>query len=210
MAVAGVRIDTAPGLVLESHLHLMRTAERYTGSYGTSLRLDGLEPGFNDAVRSRAIVIHGATYSRLPAFLNHRCYRSGRSSDEREVNPIFNFPDAVITTHSLDAVLTEVYRIDRSVVSFTHQIVNQGVSHGVAFIRSPDDCDRCRPENLVQFVVHGTSILLFLSEAGLYRESKESDTFNLHLNLGGKFLSPPKGPTLSGNFPLPLNLSPTT
>ena len=32
------------------------------GGNGYSLRLDGLEPGFNDHARDRAIVIHGAPY----------------------------------------------------------------------------------------------------------------------------------------------------
>lgn len=36
--------------------------ETYVGGNGYSLRLDGLEPGFNDRARERAIVIHGAPY----------------------------------------------------------------------------------------------------------------------------------------------------
>ncbi|KAF1688138.1 hypothetical protein B1992_01605 [Pseudoxanthomonas broegbernensis] len=36
--------------------------ESYIGGNGYSLRLDGLEPGFNDRARERAIVIHGAPY----------------------------------------------------------------------------------------------------------------------------------------------------
>jgi hypothetical protein len=36
--------------------------ETYTGHNGYSLRLDGLEPGWNDAARPRSIVIHGASY----------------------------------------------------------------------------------------------------------------------------------------------------
>lgn len=38
------------------------TAETYTGKHGLSLRLDGLEPGFNGAARPRDIVVHGADY----------------------------------------------------------------------------------------------------------------------------------------------------
>ena len=46
----------------QSSLGLYRTAEGYVGKHGYSLRLDGLEPGFNDRARDRAIVIHGAEY----------------------------------------------------------------------------------------------------------------------------------------------------
>lgn len=47
---------------LESSLGLYRTAETYTGGNGYSLRMDGLDPGFNDHARERAIVMHGAWY----------------------------------------------------------------------------------------------------------------------------------------------------
>lgn len=41
---------------------LFQARETYTGSNGYSLRMDGLEPGFNGRARSRAIVMHGAPY----------------------------------------------------------------------------------------------------------------------------------------------------
>jgi hypothetical protein len=47
----------------------MRAAETYYGAHGYSMRLDGLEPGFNDAVRPRAIVVHGADYA-TESFVN--------------------------------------------------------------------------------------------------------------------------------------------
>jgi hypothetical protein len=43
-------------------LGLFVTAETYQGHNGYSLRLDGKDPGFNDHARSRAIVMHGASY----------------------------------------------------------------------------------------------------------------------------------------------------
>lgn len=46
----------------QTSLGLFRTAETYMGSNGYSLRMDGLEPGFNDQARNRAIVMHGAPY----------------------------------------------------------------------------------------------------------------------------------------------------
>lgn len=46
----------------QSSIGLFRTAESYNGKHGYSLRMDGLEPGFNDRARERAIVIHSANY----------------------------------------------------------------------------------------------------------------------------------------------------
>lgn len=47
----------------QSSLGFYLTGETYRGSNGYSLRLDGLEKGFNDNARARAIVIHGAKYA---------------------------------------------------------------------------------------------------------------------------------------------------
>ena len=56
----------------QSSLGLMRTAARYmSGSNGLSLRLDGLEDGINDQVRSRAIVIHSDLYAADRFAENH-------------------------------------------------------------------------------------------------------------------------------------------
>jgi hypothetical protein len=46
----------------QSSLGLFRTADTYTGHNGYSLRMQGLEPGINDAALARAIVVHGAPY----------------------------------------------------------------------------------------------------------------------------------------------------
>ena len=46
----------------ESSIGLFRTADTYVGHNGYSLRLDGLEAGFNGHARERAIVMHGAPY----------------------------------------------------------------------------------------------------------------------------------------------------
>ena len=58
-------------------LGLYRTAETYEGDNGYSLRMDGLDPGFNDNARSRAIVVHGAWY--VDPALAARQGRIGRS-----------------------------------------------------------------------------------------------------------------------------------
>ena len=46
----------------ESSIGLFVARETYVGDNGYSLRLDGLEAGFNGHARARGIVIHGAAY----------------------------------------------------------------------------------------------------------------------------------------------------
>ena len=55
------RFSNAEGSHMSS-LGLFRTTEPYNGGNGYSLRLEGLEPGFNDRALDRAIVMHGAPY----------------------------------------------------------------------------------------------------------------------------------------------------
>jgi hypothetical protein len=61
----------------QSSLGLFVTGDTYVGSNGYSLRLDGLEPGFNGRARDRAIVMHGAPY--VNAALSASQGRIGRS-----------------------------------------------------------------------------------------------------------------------------------
>jgi hypothetical protein len=51
----------------QSSLGLFRTADTYNGHNGYSLRMQGLEPGVNDAAMARAIVMHGAPYVNVQA-----------------------------------------------------------------------------------------------------------------------------------------------
>lgn len=46
----------------QTSIGLFVTADTYVGRNGYSLRLDGLDRGFNDRARERAIVMHGAPY----------------------------------------------------------------------------------------------------------------------------------------------------
>ena len=46
----------------QTSIGLFVTDDTYVGSNGYSLRLDGLDRGFNDRARDRAIVMHGAPY----------------------------------------------------------------------------------------------------------------------------------------------------
>lgn len=61
----------------QSSLGFYITGEVYNGKHGTSLRLDGLEKGYNDNARNRAVVLHGADYVSESFIKNHR--RLGRS-----------------------------------------------------------------------------------------------------------------------------------
>ena len=60
-----------------SSVGLFQTVETYYGSNGYSLRLRGLDPGFNDNALSRAIVMHGAPY--VSQAIADRLGRLGRS-----------------------------------------------------------------------------------------------------------------------------------
>ena len=62
---SGIDMATAFSNEPESHqssLGLFRTDTSYMGRNGYSLRLHGLEEGFNDMAYERAIVMHGAPY----------------------------------------------------------------------------------------------------------------------------------------------------
>lgn len=69
----------------QSSLGLFRTAETYEGGNGYSMRMDGLEPGVNDAARDRLIVMHGAPYVDPLAALKQG--RLGRSFGCPAVRP---------------------------------------------------------------------------------------------------------------------------
>lgn len=46
----------------KSSLGFLRTGETYSGKAGYSMRFDGMEPGINDKVRMRDIVLHGSNF----------------------------------------------------------------------------------------------------------------------------------------------------
>ncbi|WP_248802522.1 murein L,D-transpeptidase catalytic domain family protein [Pseudomonas sp. MWU13-2100] len=69
----------------QSSLGLFRTQETYEGTHGYSLRMDGLEPGFNDLARDRDIVIHAADY--VSPLWSKREGRLGRSQGCPAVRP---------------------------------------------------------------------------------------------------------------------------
>ena len=48
---------------LKTSLGFYKVSESYFGCHGLSLRLDGLDQGYNDNARTRAIVMHAAAYA---------------------------------------------------------------------------------------------------------------------------------------------------
>ena len=62
---------------LQTSIGLYVTDDAYVGRNGYSLRLDGLDEGFNDRARERAIVMHGAPY--VNASIAKSLGRLGRS-----------------------------------------------------------------------------------------------------------------------------------
>jgi len=74
----------------ESSLGLYMTRGTYQGHHGYSLRLKGLEAGFNNNALRRKIVLHGARYV-TPHFL-HTYGRLGRSWGCPAVNPKYARP----------------------------------------------------------------------------------------------------------------------
>ena len=73
------KMDSASNTVNsnQSNVGLLVTDQPYTGRHGKSLRMDGLEPGFNDNAKDRAIVFHSARYADDEYIARHG--KAGRS-----------------------------------------------------------------------------------------------------------------------------------
>lgn len=104
----------------ESSLGFYVTGEVYTGIHGRSLKLDGMDYGFNDNARSRSIVVHGAPY--VSAGTINALGRLGRSQGCPAVAP--EFADQVINTIGDKTVLF----INKSVDNYKSKYLDHTVA----------------------------------------------------------------------------------
>lgn len=61
ISAPAVKFSNIPGSN-ETSIGVYKAGSTYEGKHGLSMYLYGLEPGFNDRIFSRTIVLHGATY----------------------------------------------------------------------------------------------------------------------------------------------------
>ncbi len=111
-----------------SSLGFYVTGEIYRGIHGRSLRLDGMDNGFNDNARSRSIVVHGATY--VGAGTINALGRLGRSQGCPAVAP--EVADILINTISDKTVLF----INKSVKNYTSKYLNETLAANIALDQS--------------------------------------------------------------------------
>ena len=101
----------------QSSLGFYITGETYMGKHGRSLRLDGMDVGFNDQARARAIVLHGADYVSQKSI--DQLGRLGRSQGCPAVSS--KLSDQVITMISGRTVLF----INNSGQNYNSQFLNE-------------------------------------------------------------------------------------
>lgn len=75
----------------QSSLGFYITGNTYVGEHGLSLRMEGMEPGFNDKAYRRAIVLHGASYiGNGSAGRSYGCPAVPKNESKRIINTIKN------------------------------------------------------------------------------------------------------------------------
>lgn len=101
----------------ESSIGFFITAEEYHGAHGRSLRLDGMDQGFNDNARLRSIVIHGAPYVSEGTIAT--LGRLGRSQGCPAVSP--ELADQIISSLGKGSVLF----INKSAEKYASSFLNE-------------------------------------------------------------------------------------
>jgi hypothetical protein len=107
-----------------SSLGFYVTGEVYRGVHGRSLKLDGMDLGFNNNARSRSIVVHGAPY--VSAGTINALGRLGRSQGCPAVAP--EVSDLVINTIGEKTVLF----INKSTQTYTSRYLDENLAASFA------------------------------------------------------------------------------
>jgi hypothetical protein len=110
----------------QSSLGFYVTAEVYNGKHGRSLKLDGMDAGYNSNARARAIVVHGAPYVSQGTI--NALGRLGRSEGCPAVAP--EFADKLISAIEGKTVLF----INGTDQSYTSRYLDTHVAAGFASI----------------------------------------------------------------------------
>ena len=113
-----------------SSLGFYVTGEVYNGMHGKSLKLDGMDKGFNNNARERSIVVHGAKYVS-PGTIN-ALGRLGRSQGCPAVAP--ELADEVINTIEDKTVLF----INKSKETYTSKYLDHTLAANFALERTID------------------------------------------------------------------------
>ncbi len=113
-----------------SSLGFYVTGEVYKGMHGKSLKLDGMDDGFNNNARMRSIVVHGAAYVS-PGTIN-TLGRLGRSQGCPAVAP--EVADEVINTIEDKTVLF----INKSKEAYTSKYLDHTLAANFALERTVD------------------------------------------------------------------------
>jgi len=108
-----------------SSLGFYVTGEVYRGVHGRSLKLDGMDLGFNDNARSRSIVVHGAPYVSTGTI--NALGRLGRSQGCPAVAP--EVANEVINTIGDKTVLF----INKSTETYTSRYLDETLAASFAF-----------------------------------------------------------------------------
>lgn len=109
-----------------SSLGFYVTAEKYHGKHGLSLRLDGMDKGFNDNARKRAIVVHGADY--VSSDFIKKYGRLGRSLGCPSV-PMDIHEDVINTIHGGSVMF--IYSADNDFMAKS-KVLNPGTGNALA------------------------------------------------------------------------------
>jgi len=132
-----------------SSLGVYRTDKMYNGRHGLSLRLDGLEMGFNDNATNRSVVMHGGWYVEERFIKKYG--RAGRSWGCPAVPD--NLTNSIINTIK-DNSLFVVYYPDEKWIVKSRFLNCQAIGHAqnILDVLNPSLTDAIEPQDNILFV----------------------------------------------------------